>query len=227
MSKLFVIATPIGNLNDFSPRAIETLKASDIIFTEDKRVSLKLINKFEIGHKELFTFNQVNSEKVLNTAFSLIEKNNICSIISDAGMPVISDPGYQLVNLCRKNNIEVDVIPGPNAPITALAASGFPASKFLFLGFIPRDKNRRRLFRELIDLKYLIVFFESPNRLKKTLKDILTIFGNRDIFIAREMTKIHQEFFRGSTKEAIQHFSEKDVKGELTIIISSKIVDEK
>ena len=223
MSKLYLIGTPIGNMEDMSPRALRLLKESDVIFTEDKRVTLKLINKLEIGQKELFTFNQTNAERVLDRAFELIVKNNTCSLVSDAGMPVISDPGSHLVKKCRENNIEIDVIPGPSAPLTALAASGFPGSKFLFHGFIPRDKNRRRMFRDIVDLPYLHIFFDSPNRILKTLKDIKNIMGNREIFLAREMTKIHQEFFRGTVDEAIAFFESKDsIKGEFTVVLSGK-----
>ncbi|SHE52411.1 16S rRNA (cytidine1402-2'-O)-methyltransferase [Marinitoga hydrogenitolerans DSM 16785] len=222
MGKLYIIGTPIGNLKDISLRAVEILKESDIIFVEDKRVTIKLLNSLEIGKKELFTFSEYNAHKVLNKAIGIIKENNICSLVSDAGMPVISDPGYQLINKCWEENIEIDIIPGPNAPSAAIAISGFPGSKYMFQGFLPRGKNKRRLFRKMKDLGILFVFFESPQRLNNTLKEILEIVGNRDIFIAREMTKVHQELFRGKVSEAIQHFSKKNVKGEITVVLSGK-----
>ncbi|WGS64775.1 16S rRNA (cytidine(1402)-2'-O)-methyltransferase [Marinitoga aeolica] len=222
MGKLFIIGTPIGNLKDISLRAIETLKESDIIFVEDKRVTIKLLNNLDIGKKELFTFSEYNANKVLKKAVELVKENNVCSLVSDAGMPVISDPGYQLINKCWQENIEVDIIPGPNAPSAAIAVSGFPGSKYMFQGFLPRGKNKRRVLRKIKDLGILFVFFESPQRLNNTLKEILEIVGDREIFIAREMTKVHQEFFRGKVSEAIIHFSEKNIKGEITVVLSGK-----
>ncbi|GAB6188605.1 16S rRNA (cytidine(1402)-2'-O)-methyltransferase [Marinitoga arctica] len=222
MGKLFIIGTPIGNLKDVSLRAIEILKDSDVIFVEDKRVTIKLLNNLDIGKKELFTFSEYNANKVLKKALEIVRKNNICSLVSDAGMPVISDPGYQLINKCWEENIEIDIIPGPNAPSAAIALSGFPGSKYMFYGFLPRGKNKRRLFRKIKDLGMLFVFFESPQRLNNTLKEILEIIGDRDIFIAREMTKIHQELFRGKVSEALKHFLEKNVKGEITVVLSGK-----
>ncbi|KLO21040.1 16S rRNA methyltransferase [Marinitoga sp. 1197] len=222
MGKLYIIGTPIGNLKDISLRAVEILKKSDIIFVEDKRVTIKLLNNLDIGKKELFTFSEYNANKVLKKALEIIKEKNICSLVSDAGMPVISDPGYQLINKCWEDNVEIDIIPGPNAPSAAIALSGFPGSKYMFQGFLPRGKNKRRLLRKIKDLGILFVFFESPQRLNNTLKEILEIVGNRDIFIAREMTKIHQELFRGTIKEAIAHFSERNIKGEITIVLSGK-----
>jgi 16S rRNA (cytidine1402-2'-O)-methyltransferase len=223
MAKLIIVGTPLGNLEDMTFRAVKTLKEADVIFTEDKRVSIKLLNHFEIGTKELFTFNEATAERKVSSAFEIIKKNNICCLISDSGMPVISDPGYQLIQKCIENGIEIDVIPGPSAPITALAASGFPASKFIFLGFLPRDKNRRRLLRNLTENDYVIVFFESPNRIVKCLIDIQNILGDREVCIAREMTKIYQEFLRGKISEVLTKLNEKDeIRGELTIVISGK-----
>lgn len=223
MPKLYIIGTPLGNLEDISFRAIRILKEAKIIFTEDKRVSLKIINKFDLGKKELISFNENNSLRKLDVAIDLIEKNDMCALISDAGMPVISDPGFPLINKCWENNIEIDVIPGPSAPITALAASGFPASKFLFLGFIPRDKNRRRLLKELKDFEHVIVFFESPYRIVKTLDDIYNIMGDKHIFIGREMTKLHQEYIRGNIKEIIEKLKNiENIRGEITVVVSGK-----
>ncbi|KAF2955383.1 16S rRNA (cytidine(1402)-2'-O)-methyltransferase [Marinitoga sp. 38H-ov] len=222
MGKLFIIGTPIGNLKDISLRAVETLKESDVIFVEDKRVTIKLLNSLDIGKKELFTFSEYNANKVLNTAINIVKEKNICSLVSDAGMPVISDPGYQLINKCWQEGIELDIIPGPNAPASAIALSGFPGSKYMFHGFLPRGKNKRRVLRSIKELDILFVFFESPQRLTNTLKEILEIIGNREIFIAREMTKLHQELFRGKVLEAIKYFSDKKVMGEITVVLSGR-----
>ncbi|MBM7559098.1 16S rRNA (cytidine(1402)-2'-O)-methyltransferase [Marinitoga litoralis] len=222
MGKLYIIGTPIGNLKDISLRAIETLKESEVIFVEDKRVTIKLLNSLDIGKKELFTFSEYNANKVLNTAVNIVKEKKICSLVSDAGMPVISDPGYQLINKCWEEGIEIDIIPGPNAPAAAIALSGFPGSKYMFHGFLPRGKNKRRLLRNIKDLDILFVFFESPHRLNNTLKEILEIIGDREIFIAREMTKIHQELFRGRVTDALKYFSEKKVMGEITVVLSGR-----
>lgn len=223
MSKLFLVGTPIGNLEDITLRAIKTLKECDLIMTEDKRVAVKLLNKLEIKDKELFTFNEATSKNKLPLAIEKIKSVSKTCLISDAGMPVISDPGANLAETCIENGIEVDVIPGPSATVTALAASGFPGSKFTFHGFIPRDKNRRRLLRKIVEDEYIQIFFESPNRILKTLKDILQILGDRDIFIAREMTKMHQDLFRGNITQAIEYYENKDsIKGEFTVVLSGK-----
>ncbi|MGY4687263.1 16S rRNA (cytidine(1402)-2'-O)-methyltransferase [Petrotoga sp. DB-2] len=221
MGKLILVGTPIGNFEDITLRALKTLKEADLILTEDKRVTLKLINHFELGKKELFTFNEANSEKIMDTVLSLIESHNITALVSDAGMPVLADPGFNLVQKCWEKGIPIDVVPGPSALTSALAVSGFPASKFLFLGFLPRDKKLRRLLRKIKEFEYPIVFFESPNRIKKTLQEILENFGDIDVLVAREMTKLYQEFFKGKISEGIKFFGSKDrVKGELTVVIS-------
>jgi len=224
MGKLYIVGTPIGNLEDISVRALKTLKNADLILTEDKRVTIKLLNALEIGEKNLFTFNQANSERKINQVLELINTHkNIC-LVSDAGMPVISDPGANLIDICYKKNIELDIIPGPSAPITTLAASGFPGSKFTFVGFLPRDKNRRRLFRKINESleSEIYIFFDSPNRLISTLKDLEKIIGDVEIFIAREITKLHQEFFKGTTQEVIDHFSNNPLKGEITVAFSKR-----
>jgi len=221
MGKLFLVATPIGNLEDITIRALKTLEEADLILAEDKRVTLKLINHFNLGKKELYTFNEVNSKRNLPEVLTLIRNYNSIVLVSDAGMPVLSDPGYNLVNACWEEGIEMEVIPGPSAITTVLAISGFPASKFLFLGFLPRDKKLRRLLKEIKDFKYPVVFFESPHRIKKTLNEILESFGDIELFVGREMTKVHQEFFKGIVSEGITFFESKNqVKGELTVVIS-------
>jgi len=224
MGKLYIVGTPIGNLEDITFRALKILEKADLIFTEDKRVTLKLINHYNLGKKELFTFNEANASKLIEKAITLIKSHEVTALVSDAGMPVISDPGSSLIEECWKEDIEIDIAPGPSAVTTALALSGFVASRFVFLGFLPRDKKLRRLLREINEkeIKSTIVFFESPNRIIKTLKEIKDHLGNVDLFVGREMTKLHQELFRGNVEEALTFFESKEiVKGELTVVISS------
>lgn len=215
-----MIGTPIGNIEDITLRALRIIKEVDLILSEDTRRTLKLLNYYSIS-KPIDSFNEHSSSKKKERILEKLKKGEKIAYISDAGMPVIADPGTDLIRLCYENNIEVDVIPGPSAVLTALTASGFYGNRFTFLGFMPRDKKRRRLLRKLIkdeQLTNIFIFFENPERLLKTLKDILEIIGDIEIFIAREMTKKFQEYFKGIVSEAIEHFKT-GVKGELTIIM--------
>jgi len=221
LGKLIVVGTPIGNLEDITIRALKTLRSVDLILAEDTRRTMVLLNKYRIK-KPLLSFTEKNSKRRIKEVLPLLKEGKIVALVSDAGMPVISDPGYNLIEECWKNGIEVDVVPGPSALTSAVAVSGFPGSKFIFEGFLPRGKNRRRLLRALKEEKRPIVFFESPERLISTLKDILEILGDREVFIAREMTKMHQEFFRGKVSEALEHFGKKEILGEITVILSGK-----
>lgn len=219
---LYIVGTPIGNLDDITLRALKVLKEVDYIFAEDTRRALKLLNFYSIK-KPVDSFNEHSSLKKKNKVLDLLNQGKNIAYISDAGMPVISDPGAELVNMCIENGFKWDVIPGPSAVLTALAASGFYGSRFAFMGFMPRDKKRRRILRKIneVDITETFIFFESPERLLKTLKDIYEILGDVEIFIARELTKIHQEYFKGSIQEALEHFSD-GVKGEITIIFKNK-----
>jgi len=220
--KLVIIGTPIGNIEDITLRALKVLKEVDLILSEDTRRTLKLLNYYSIS-KPIDSFNEHSSDKKKEKILEKLKKGEEIAYVSDAGMPVISDPGTDLVRMCYENNIEVDVIPGPSAALTALAVSGYYGNRFTFLGFMPRDKKRRRLLRKINeenDLIDLFIFFESPERLVKTLKDILSIIGDVEVFIAREMTKKFQEFFKGFVSEAIEYFGE-GVKGEITVILNT------
>ncbi|MCD6551987.1 16S rRNA (cytidine(1402)-2'-O)-methyltransferase [Thermotoga sp.] len=221
MGKLIVVGTPIGNLEDITIRALKTLRNVDLILAEDTRRTVILLNKYRIK-KPLLSFNEKNSKRRIKEVLPLLKEGKTVALVSDAGMPVISDPGHNLIEECWKNGVEVDVVPGASALTSAVAVSGFPGSKFIFEGFLPRGKNRRRLLRTLKEERRPVVFFESPERLISTLKDILEILGDREIFIAREMTKMHQEFFRGKVSEAIKHFEKKKTLGEITVILSGK-----
>ena len=225
MGKLYIVGTPIGNLEDITIRAIKVLREVDFLLSEDKRRTYILLNRYGIRKKDMISFNEKNARKKIPMVIKKLRGGKTGALVSNAGMPVISDPGCDLVDACWKEGIEVDVVPGPSALISAVAISGFPGSKFIFEGFLPRGKRRRRLLRTLRDEKKVMVFFESPERLLDTLKDIMDIMGNREVFIAREMTKKFQEFFRGTVEEAIKHF-QKGALGEITIVLSGKVESE-
>lgn len=219
---LYVVGTPIGNLKDITIRALEVLRNVDLIIAEDTRRTLNLLNHFGIS-KPIESFNEHNSGKKIEKIVELLKLGNRVAQVSDAGMPVISDPGFNLVRSCHKEGIRVEVVPGPSALVSAVAVSGFRGTHFYFVGFMPKDKNRRRLLRKISEIKEselidAVVFFESPERLRKTLEDILSILGNLEIFIARELTKIHEELFLGTVEEALENFDK--TKGELTIILN-------
>ncbi|RKX44850.1 MAG: 16S rRNA (cytidine(1402)-2'-O)-methyltransferase [Thermotogae bacterium] len=225
MGKLYIVGTPIGNLEDITIRAIKVLREVDFLLSEDKRRTYILLNRYGIRKKDMISFNEKNARKKIPMVIKKLRGGKTGALVSNAGMPVISDPGCDLVDACWKEGIEVDVVPGPSALISAVAVSGFPGSKFIFEGFLPRGKRRKRLLRTLRDEKRVMVFFESPERLLDTLKDIMDIMGNREVFIAREMTKKFQEFFRGTVEEAIKHF-QKGALGEITIVLSGKVESE-
>ena len=217
--KLFVVATPIGNLSDITLRAIETLKTSDLIAAEDTRQTKILLNRYEIK-KPSTSYHKFNIKEKTRHIIGQLQAGKTISLVSDAGMPGISDPGEELIKEAIDNGIEVVPIPGASAVITALSVSGLPTKRFVFEGFLPHEgKNRRRILRKLIDEERTIVFYESPHRLIKSLNDMLAILGDRKICVAREMTKKFEEIFRGTIKEAIEHFSNKDILGEITIVL--------
>lgn len=223
--KIYIVGTPIGNLRDITLRAIETLKVIDIILAEDTRRTLQLLNSYEIVGKKLVSFNSYNASKKIPMVIEKVKSGQNIALVTDSGMPVISDPGYELINECWKLGIEVDVVPGPSALTTAVAISGLVSSGFIFLGFLPRGKNRRRLFRKFADYEYPIVFFESPYRLIETLEDVLEIFGDREIFIGRELTKIHQELIRTTVKELLLDLRKREkILGEITVVLGKKVV---
>ena len=221
MPKLYVVSTPIGNLKDITIRAIEVLRESELLIVEDKRRTVILLNEYGIGRKEMIPIAERTPRKRLERIIERIKSVNISSLVSDSGTPVISDPGKEIVRMCWEEKIELDVVPGPSAPISAIALSGFSGSKFTFLGFLPKGRKRRRLLKDIASRRETIVFFESPHRLAETLEEMKEILGDRDILIAREMTKIHQELFRGKISQAVEHFKG-EVLGEITIVVSGR-----
>ena len=227
--KIYLVATPIGNLSDISMRAIETLKNVDIIACEDTRNTIRLLNHFEIkGH--LTSYHEYNK---IDKAYELCEKvkegNNI-AFVSDAGMPAISDPGYELVDIAYKEGLEVTVVPGASAVVSALAISGISSRRFAFEGFLPADKNEKKeILTELSQESRTLILYEAPHRLLKTLKELFEYMGDRNIARVREITKLHEEVLRGKLADIIADYeSEKiAIRGEYVLVIEGKSLLEK
>jgi len=219
---LFVTATPIGNLEDITLRAIKVLNEVDIVAAEDTRRTLKLLNHYNIK-KPILSYYEYNKFARGNLLIKELLNNKNIALVTDAGTPGISDPGIYLVNLAINNMIPVVPIPGPSALITALSISGLTTNKFSFYGFISRKKGKRKKDIESIrDYNGTVILYESPKRLIKTLKDIHEVCGNRKVVIARELTKLHEEVIRDNIIDIINRFSHRDIKGEITILISSE-----
>lgn len=225
--KLYVVGTPIGNLGDFSPRAVETLESVDFIAAEDTRVTLKLLNHFGIK-KEMVSYFEHNKNERGDVIISRLANGETCAICTDAGMPAISDPGEDLVKLCHENNIDVESVPGPTAFATALAISGMNTRKFTFEGFLSASKKERREeLEELANEKRTMVFYEAPHKLTQTLKDMYEVFGERDIALVKEITKVHENVVRTDLKTASTMFDEEKPKGEFVVIVDGKKIEEK
>ena len=219
-SGLYVVSTPIGNLEDMTLRAIYILKNSELILCEDTRISIKLLKKFNINTK-MISYHKFNEKKRLGKIIQLIKNNKIVSLISDAGTPVISDPGMILIKECIKNNIALHPIPGPSAVTSALSVSGFD-EKFLFYGFLPNSESQiKNEIKNLCDFPYSIIFFVSSNKINKVIKIFKIFFSERKIMIAKEMTKIYESFIRNDVNSL--DVSKYNLKGELTVVISNKL----
>lgn len=219
MSKLYVVGTPIGNLSDFSPRAIDTLKSVNFIAAEDTRVTLKLLTHFGI-QKPLISYFEHNIREKGEYIIGRIENGESCAIVTDAGMPCISDPGEDLVRLCAERGIEINVVPSPTAAMSALAISGLPTARFSFEGFLSvTNKQRRAHLDEVKSFRRTLIFYEAPHKLIYTLKDMLEAFGDRKIALCRELTKIHEEVLRGKISDMIAYYDNKAPKGEYVLVI--------
>ena len=217
--KLYVVGTPIGNLNDFTPRQRETLETVDFIAAEDTRVTVKLLNHFEIK-KPLVSYYEHNLRERGEQIIARIEGGEDCAVVSDAGMPCISDPGEDLVRLCAERGIETVVVPGPSALIAALCVSGLVTSRFCFEGFLSTAKKSRREHLDALKGETrTMIFYEAPHKLLTTLGDLYEAFGDRRISIARELTKIHEEILRLTLSEAIAHFTETTPRGEFVLVL--------
>lgn len=220
--KLYVVGTPIGNLGDFSPRAVEALAKADFIAAEDTRVTMKLLNHFDIK-KETVSYFEHNKRQKGELICQRILAGESCAIVTDAGMPAISDPGEDLVRLCYEAGIIVESVPGPTAFATALAVSGMPSGRFTFEGFLSvNKKSRREHLEEIKDEKRTLIFYEAPHKLVNTLQDLYKILGNRKIAIVRELTKLHEEIIRTTLEKAGSLYTDKSPKGEFVLIIEGK-----
>lgn len=220
---LYIIATPIGNLNDFSPRAIQTLKDVDYIACEDTRTSSKLLQHFDI-HKPTFSFHQHNEHRKVDHVLNILQADQSVALISDAGMPGISDPGFLAIRAAHQHHIPVIVIPGPDAATTALVASGLPSDKYAFEGFLPQKKGRQKRLQQLAEEERTLIIYESPNRLLKLLGELETYFGpDRLAAVARELTKKFEEVQRAPLRELAQLYTERtEIKGEIVVVIAGK-----
>lgn len=219
MGKLFVVGTPIGNLGDMTYRAVETLENVDFICAEDTRITAKLLNYFEIK-KPLVSYHEHNAKQTGEQILNRILAGENAAIVTDAGMPCISDPGELLVRLCAENDVRVEVVPGPSAVVSALAISGLPTSRFQFEGFLSVTKKQR--FEHLAAVKdctNTLIFYEAPHKLLSTLEDMLEYFGDRKISLCRELTKIHEEVIRTTLSQAVKFYTENKPKGEFVLVI--------
>ena len=222
MSKLFVIPTPIGNLADITLRSIELLKSVDLILAEDTRTSSKLLKRYKVD-TVVESFHMHNEHKKLESIINRLKDDIEIALISDAGTPGISDPGFLLVRECINNEVEVECLPGPTAFVPALVSSGLPCDRFSFEGFLPVKKGRTKRLKELSAETKTMVFYESPHRILKTLNDLSNYFDvESQISVSRELTKLYEETFRGTIKESVEHFDKNKPKGEFVIVLSPK-----
>ncbi|MDA9808717.1 16S rRNA (cytidine(1402)-2'-O)-methyltransferase [Flavobacteriales bacterium] len=220
MGEIFIVPTPIGNLGDFTYRSKETLIQVDKIYAEDTRTSKKLLDKYDIN-TPLFSYHQHNEHKIVDTLINEVKDENLSiALISDAGTPGISDPGFLLVNKAKENNINIYCLPGATSIIPAIVQSGFATDEFSFYGFLPHKKGRKNKLQNIINQTATIILLESPHRLLKLLKELHDLISNnRMVSVSRELTKIHEENIRGTAEELLLHFSSKKVKGEIVVII--------
>ena len=222
MSKLYLVPTPIGNLEDMTFRAVSVLKAVDFILAEDTRTSGKLLKHFEIA-TQMYSHHMHNEHKSVVGVLNRLKNGETCALISDAGTPAISDPGFLLTRACVENNIEVDCLPGATAFVPALVNSGLPNDKFIFEGFLPVKKGRQTRLTFLAEETRTMIFYESPHKLLKTLTHFIDYFGSdRQVSVSRELTKLFEETIRGTATEVLAHYTAKPPKGEIVIVVEGK-----
>ncbi len=219
--KLSIVGTPIGNLGDFTFRAVETLRGASLLAAEDTRRTRILLNHYEIK-TPLTSYNSYNKEKKGRELLELMRGGHEIALVSDAGMPGISDPLYHLVMEAIKEKVLIQTVPGPSATLAALVVSGLPMNRFSFEGFLPRKKKRTQTLKNLAEDSRTVILFESPKRLNKTLKDLLEVFGDRDVTVARELTKMHEETIRGKLSEIASQAQNKKWKGEVTLVVAGR-----
>lgn len=220
--KLYLVPTPIGNLEDMTFRAINVLKEVDFILAEDTRTSGKLLKHYEIG-TQMHSHHMHNEHKSIEGVLNRIRNGETCALISDAGTPAISDPGFLLTRACVENNIEVDCLPGATAFVPALVNSGLPNDKFVFEGFLPVKKGRQTRLLLLAEETRTMIFYESPHKLIKTLNSFVEYFGaDRQVSVSRELTKMFEETIRGTATEVLAHYTNKPPKGEIVVVVDGK-----
>lgn len=218
MGTLYLVATPIGNLEDLSARALRVLREVTLIAAEDTRHTGKLLNHFEI-ETPLTSYFEHNKLTKLDFILDKLSTGDV-ALVSDAGMPAINDPGYELVRAALASHFEVRPVPGPSAPISALAVSGLPTDSFLYLGYLPHKENQRRnLARNVAEVAHTLIFLESPHRIVEALEDLLAVLGDRRVCVAREMTKLYEEYWRGTLSGAVEYFRSQPVRGEFTLVL--------
>lgn len=225
MGTLYLVATPIGNLEDMSPRAVRILKEVSLIAAEDTRHTGKLLKHFEIETPQTSYFEHNKANKLDH----IIEKlsSGDVALVSDAGTPAINDPGYELVKAALASNFDVVPVPGPSAPVAALTASGLPTDSFLYLGYLPhKTSERHKSIGQVSNVTHTLIFLESPYRIVESLEDLLSILGDRQICVAREMTKMYEEFWRGNISGAVEYFKSQPARGEFTLVVEGKPKDE-
>lgn len=221
-SKLYIVPTPIGNLEDMTFRSVRILREVDLILAEDTRTSGHLLKHHDIQTPKT-SYHQFNEHKIVDNLVSRIQNGETMALITDAGTPGISDPGFLLIRACIQNDIEVECLPGATAFVPALVNSGLPSDKFFFEGFLPHKKGRQTRLKELAQMSNTLVFYESPHRLKKTLGQFVEFFGpSRKVSVSRELSKIYEENVRGTLLEVFDHFYNKPVKGEIVIVVGQK-----
>ena len=222
MSKLYIVPTPIGNLEDMTFRAVSVLKAADLILAEDTRTSGKLLKHFQID-TNMKSHHMHNEHKMVHRVVEQIKGGDTVALISDAGTPAISDPGFLLTRACIENNIDIECLPGATAFVPALVNSGLPNDKFVFEGFLPVRKGRQTRLKRLAEETRTIIFYESPHKLLKTLTHFVEFFGeDRPISVSRELTKLFEETIRGSVQEVLDYYTNKPPKGEIVIVVGGK-----
>jgi len=215
---LYIVATPIGNLEDITLRAIRILKEADYIFAEDTRVTKKLLNHLEISNT-LYRYDEHTKQHQVENIVNLLKEGKNVALVTDAGTPCISDPGYEVVDEALKEGLQVTPIPGVSAMTAAASVAGVSMRRFIFEGFLPKKKGRQTLLKSLAEEKRTIMFFESPHRVIKTLNDIREYIGSKEVVLVREITKIYEEIIRGTTEELIERLQDKTLKGEFVIIV--------
>jgi len=226
MGILYLVATPIGNLEDMSSRGVRILRECILIAAEDTRHTGTLLKHFDIK-TPLTSYFEHNKLNKLDLILEKLSQGNV-ALVSDAGTPAINDPGYELVQAALASNFDVVPVPGPSAPIAALAVSGLPTDSFLYLGYLPHKSSERcKAVMQIANLQYTLIFLESPHRIADSLEDILSVLGDRRICVAREMTKMYEEYWRGQVSGAIEHFKSKEPRGEFTLVIEGKKTEDR